>query len=142
ARFQASAVASEAELGVVEAPRTIGPALVTGGGQDWDRVGEAVHAYLTLPLPALSAQQRDQAARRLVRRWAVSRAVDPSVLQAAGDAWGRFLASEFPGATQLTEQPITWWNEEDQVMEGWIDTLLRGPDGSTVLVDHKTYPGP
>lgn len=26
-------------------------------------------------------------------------------------------------------------------MEGWIDTLLRLPDGRIVLVDHKTYPG-
>src|SRR5699024_1716675 len=52
-----------------------------------------------------------------------------------------FLTAEFPGAEQLTEQPITWWNEQDQVMEGWIDTLLRLPDGQIVLVDHKTYPG-
>lgn len=140
-RFQASGVASADALGTVHAPRRIGAALVEGGGRDWDRVGEAVHAYLALPLPALDAPRREQAARRLVERWAVARAVGPEALLAAGEAWQAFLAAELPGAEVLTEQPITWWNEEDQVMEGWIDALLRLPDGGHVLVDHKTYPG-
>ncbi|WP_341856950.1 PD-(D/E)XK nuclease family protein [Brachybacterium sp. GPGPB12] len=59
----------------------------------------------------------------------------------AGQAWAAFLAAEPPVAEELTERPITWWNEDDQVMEGWIDTLLRLPDGQVVLVDHKSYPG-
>ncbi|MGO1199283.1 MAG: UvrD-helicase domain-containing protein [Dermabacteraceae bacterium] len=141
ARFQASGVDSADDLGEVLPPRTIGRRLVPGGGPQWERVGEAVHAYLALPLAHLSAAQQENAAARLVQRWAVSRAVDPGVLREAGDAWARFLAEEFPDAEELTEQPITWWNEEDQVMEGWVDTLLRMPDGQIVLVDHKSYPG-
>ena len=141
-RFQASGVASAEELGTVGAPRSIGRRLVPDtGGPQWERVGEAIHAYLALPLPHLTAVQREAAAARLVQRWAVSRAVDAAVLQEAGEAWAAFLAAEFPGAEELTEQPITWWNEDDQVMEGWIDTLLRLPDGQVVLVDHKSYPG-
>ena len=142
ARFQASGVASAEELGTVGAPRSIGRRLVPDtGGPQWERVGEAIHAYLALPLPHLTAVQREAAAARLVQRWAVSRAVDAAVLQEAGEAWAAFLAAEFPGAEELTEQPITWWNEQDQVMEGWIDTLLRLPGGEIVLVDHKSYPG-
>ncbi|PWH07476.1 exonuclease V subunit beta [Brachybacterium endophyticum] len=141
ARFQASAVASDDTLGTVHPPRRIGPALVSGGGQDWNRVGEAVHAFLALPLDQLTPALQEQAALRLVGRWAVSRAVGARTLLAAGDAWQQFLAAEFPGAEVLTEQPIAWWNEEEQVMEGWIDALLRLPDGELVLVDHKTYPG-
>ena len=141
ARFQASGVGSEESLATVSAPRRIGPVLVRGGGPQWERVGEAIHAYLALPLEQLSPAQRDSAAQRLLERWVVTRTVDADVLHAAGQAWGRFLAEEFPGAQQLTEQPITWWNEEDQVMEGWIDTLLRLPSGEIVLVDHKSYPG-
>ena len=139
ARFQASGVGAEDVAGTVGAPRTIGRRLVPGGGPQWERVGEAVHAYLALP--PLGEAQREAAAARLVERWAVSRAVEPSVLREAGQAWAGFLAAEFPGAEELTEQPISWWNEDDQVMEGWIDTLLRLPDGQVVLVDHKTYPG-
>lgn len=141
ARMQASGVASAAELGTVAEPRTIGPALVSGGGKGWDRVGEAVHAYLALPLAELTPALRQRAAERLVDRWAVRRAVGPQALLRAGEAWMGFLAAELPGAEQVTEQPIAWWNEDGQTMEGWIDALLRRPDGSTVLVDHKTYPG-
>ncbi|AXK44234.1 UvrD-helicase domain-containing protein [Brachybacterium saurashtrense] len=141
ARFQASGVASDEALGTVHAPRTIGRRLVTGGGPQWERVGEAIHAYLALPLDALTEEQREAAAARLVQRWTVSRTVEPTVLVEAGTAWASFLAEEFPGAELLTEQPLTWWNEEDQVMEGWIDTLLRLPGGEIVLVDHKSYPG-
>jgi ATP-dependent helicase/nuclease subunit A len=141
ARFQASGVASDDALGTVHAPRSIGPALVSGGGRDWNRVGEAVHAFLALPLAQLTPALQEQAALRLVERWAVSRAVGAETLLAACRAWQEFLAAEFPGARVLTEQPIAWWNEEEQVMEGWIDALLALPDGSRVLVDHKTYPG-
>ena len=141
ARFQASGVSSGGSLGTVGAPHRIGEPIVDRGGRDWDRVGEAMHAYLSLPLPQLSPEQREQAAQRLVARWAVTRAVGPEALLRAGEAWQSYLEQEFPGAEVLTEQPITWWNEEDQVMEGWIDALLRLPDGSHVLVDHKTYPG-
>ncbi|MFL0456935.1 UvrD-helicase domain-containing protein [Brachybacterium paraconglomeratum] len=141
ARFQASGVGSEGVAGAVSEPRRIGRRLVTGGGPQWERVGEAIHAYLAMPLAHLEDAQRRAAAARLVERWAVARAVEPSVLIEAGQAWAGFLAAELPGAEELTEQPITWWNEDDQVMEGWIDTLLRLPDGQVVLVDHKSYPG-
>ena len=141
ARFQASGVGSEGVAGTVSEPRRIGRRLVTGGGPQWERVGEAIHAYLAMPLAHLDDAQRRAAAARLVERWAVARAVEPSVLIEAGEAWAGFLAAELPGAEELTEQPITWWNEDDQVMEGWIDTLLRLPDGQVVLVDHKSYPG-
>ena len=56
----------------------------------------------------------------------------------SGTGW---IEATFPGAEVLTEQPIAWRNENDQVMEGWIDALLKLPNGEHVLVDHKSYPG-
>ncbi len=141
ARFQASGVESRDELGTVHEPVRIGPRLVREGDQGWERVGEAVHGYLALPLRMLDAEQRERAARRLVQRWSVERMLGADALSGAGRAWQDHLEARFPGAEELTEQPITWWNEEDQVMEGWIDTLLRLPSGEIVLVDHKSYPG-
>lgn len=141
ARFRASGLPSTAADLLVSAPRRLGPPLVERGGKDWDRVGEAVHAYLALPLAELSDSQRTAAAERLVERWLVGRALGAPTLLEAGGRWLAFVAAELPGAELLTEQPIAWWNEDAQAMEGWIDTLLRLPDGSSVLVDHKTYPG-
>ncbi|MGY5764252.1 UvrD-helicase domain-containing protein [Brachybacterium sp. DNPG3] len=140
-RFQASGVASDDALGSVLEPVRIGPALVERGGQGWERVGEAVHGYLALPLRDLDEEQRLLAARRLVRRWSVERSLGAERLVEAGRAWHAHLDDRFPGAVQLTEQPITWWNEDAQVMEGWIDALLRLPDDRVVLVDHKSFPG-
>lgn len=141
ARVQASRTASTDDLGTVGAPQRIGPRIVERGAADWDRVGEAVHAYLALPHDLLTPEQRESAAQRLVDRWAVGHAIEADVLVRAGTAWSEYLGDRYPGAEQLTEQPITWWNEDEQVMEGWIDALLRCPDGRIVLVDHKTYPG-
>lgn len=141
ARFQASGVDSREDLGDVREPMRIGPRLVPAGGQGWERVGEAVHGYLALPLRSLDAEQRERAARRLVQRWTVERALGTEALIGAGQAWLDHLDAAFPGAEELTEQPISWWNEEDQVMEGWVDALLRLPTGEIVLVDHKSYPG-
>ncbi|MDN5901134.1 MAG: exonuclease V subunit beta, partial [Brachybacterium sp.] len=84
---------------------------------------------------------RERAARRLVQRWSVQRALGAEALIGAGQAWLDHVDAAFPDAEELTEQPITWWNEDAQVMEGWVDTLLRLPSGDVVLVDHKSYPG-
>src|SRR5699024_553390 len=119
ARFQASGVESRDELGTVHEPVRIGPQLVREGAQGWARVGEAVHGYLALPLRRLGAERRERAARRRVRRWSVGRMLGADALIGAGRAWQDHLEAAFPGGEELTEQPSTWWNEEDQVMEGW-----------------------
>ncbi|SLM89977.1 UvrD-helicase domain-containing protein [Brachybacterium nesterenkovii] len=141
ARFRASGVASDGLRAEIVRVAVLGDPLVRGGGAGWDRVGEAVHGYLALPLAELDAAARLRAAERLRARWQVERAVPAAVIVTAGERWCAYLAAEHAGAEVLTEQPIAGWNEEAQAMEGWIDTLLRSPDGSLVLVDHKTYPG-
>ena len=141
ARFRASGVASDGLRAEIVRVAVLGDPLVRGGGAGWDRVGEAVHGYLALPLAELDAAARLRAAERLRARWQVQRAVPAAVIVTAGERWCAYLAAEHAGAEVLTEQPIAGWNEEAQAMEGWIDTLLRSPDGSVVLVDHKTYPG-
>src|SRR5690606_25079699 len=68
ARFRASGVGADGVAGSVSEPRMIGRRLVDGGGPQWERVGEAVHAYLALPLAHLDDTQRHSAAGRLVER--------------------------------------------------------------------------
>lgn len=141
ARVRASAATGDGHDAQVRRVGVLGEPLVRGGGEHWDRVGEAVHGYLALPLAHLDDTARHRAAERLRARWLVERAVDTETVVSAGERWLAHLAREHPEAEILTEQPIAWWNEDSQVMEGWIDTLLRDPDGSLILVDHKTYPG-
>lgn len=40
----------------------------------------------------------------------------------------------------VTEQPIAWHNDVDQVTEGWIDAQLMLSNDDHILVDHKAHP--
>ncbi|MGO1874366.1 MAG: UvrD-helicase domain-containing protein, partial [Canibacter sp.] len=111
------------------------------GGKDWDRIGDAVHAYLGLPLASLSEATARAAAERILDRWNADTVLSAETLLEIGRRWTEWIDTTFPGAEVFTEQPIAWRNDDDQVMEGWVDTLIVQLDGSYVLVDHKSYPG-
>ncbi|MDO5730366.1 UvrD-helicase domain-containing protein [Corynebacterium sphenisci] len=132
ARAEATAVVDRA---------TLGAPVVAGGAAGWDAVGDCVHAYLALPLAAMDAGRRAEAAARLVAAWGVGDRMGADRLVAVGERWTGWVAAEYPGARLRTEVPITWVNEGHQVLEGWIDALIECADGAVVLVDHKSYPG-
>lgn len=119
----------------------LGPALVTGGGKDWNKVGDCIHAYLAAPLNHLSEEQKLSTATRLVGSWRVGDRVDADRVVEAGERWTRWLASTYPGASSATEVPFAWSNPDHQRAQGWLDELLTLDDGRRVIVDHKTYPG-
>ncbi|MFD5867574.1 UvrD-helicase domain-containing protein [Corynebacterium sp. NPDC060344] len=144
ARIAPSSIAATEEqratAAVVERA-VLGTPLVSGGGQHWERVGEAVHGYLGLPLAALGDDLRAQAAERLIASWGVGAHVSAETMVDIGTRWLGWLDREFPGAVIRSEVPVTWRNDAHQVHEGWIDQILELPDGRLILVDHKTYPG-
>ncbi|QOD04354.1 exodeoxyribonuclease V subunit beta [Pseudarthrobacter sp. BIM B-2242] len=139
ARFAASSLDSSGHDAAVTAVVELGSRLAEHGSDDWGAVGSAVHAYLGTQFSALSPADRQDLAERIVERWHVEGTVDPLLLITSGDRFEAYLDSEFPGWVRHREAAIGW-RPENQVMEGWIDLLLEGPEGF-VLVDHKTYPG-
>ncbi|WP_193084616.1 UvrD-helicase domain-containing protein [Brevibacterium aurantiacum] len=141
AHFTASSVGSEGIDAEVSFLANLGEPLVDKGRKDWDRIGDAVHAYLGLPLASLSEATVSEAAERILDRWNAGTVLSAEVLAEIGRRWTAWIEATFPGAEVLTEQPIAWRNENDQAMEGWIDVLLKLPNGDHILVDHKTYPG-
>ena len=141
ARFTASSVAPEGIDEEVSILATLGEPLVEKGGRDWDRIGDAVHAYLGLPLTALPDDARRAAADRILRRWSATGVLNVEMLIEFGRRWTEWIDATFPGAEVMTEFPVVWRNNCDQIMEGWIDTRVLLPDGEHILVDHKAYPG-
>jgi ATP-dependent helicase/nuclease subunit A len=141
ARFTASSVGSEGIDAEVSVVANLGEPLVDKGGKDWDLVGDAVHAYLGLPLSSLTEEMAEDAADRILHRWNAGTVLSTELLVEIGRRWTQWIDVTFPGAEVLTEQPIAWRNEVGQVMEGWIDTLLELSNDQHALVDHKTYPG-
>ena len=141
AHFTASSVGSEGIDAEVSVLANLGEPLVDKGGKDWARIGDAVHTYLGLPLASLPEATASEAAERILDRWNAGTVLSAEVLVEIGRRWTEWIDTTFPDAEVLTEQPIAWRNDGEQVMEGWIDTLLKLPTGDHVLVDHKTYPG-
>ncbi|WP_353711466.1 UvrD-helicase domain-containing protein [Arthrobacter sp. K5] len=139
ARFAASSLDSAGHEASVRAVAEFGSRLAEHGSDDWGAVGSAVHAYLGTEFSVLDAAQQQHLAERIVARWQVEGTIDCSLLLTAGERLESYLDLEFPGWSRYREAAIGW-RPDNQVMEGWIDLLLEGPDGF-VLVDHKTYPG-
>src|SRR5699024_7473126 len=72
ARFTASNVNSEGIEAEVSVVAELGEPLVDKGGKDWNLIGDAVHAYLGLPLSSLAEETAKGAAERIVQRWNAS----------------------------------------------------------------------
>ena len=140
-RFTASSVPSAGVEAEIEILAELGEALVEKGGKYWDRVGDAVHAYLGLPLTTLTDELKRTAAQRILSRWDEDGVLNGDVLIEVGNRWTEWVEATYPGAEVVTESPIAWRNEDSQVMEGWIDARILLPNGEHILVDHKSYPG-
>ncbi|MCJ7858367.1 UvrD-helicase domain-containing protein [Corynebacterium kalidii] len=119
----------------------LGEPLVSGGGEEWNKVGDCIHAYLAAPLGQLSDARRQAAASRLVAGWGVGDRVTADQVVTAGQRWTDWVGRTFPGAVTASEVPFAWTNPDHQRAQGWLDQLLTLPDGRRVVVDHKTYPG-
>lgn len=144
ARFVASQVEAtdeEKAAAVIYRVATIGERLVERGGMKWNQVGDAVHAYLALPLAQMDVEARANAASSLVDRWGVGAYLEATHLTVAGEQWLDWINRAYPGAAVRTEVPFTWTNELGQSTSGWMDTLIETTDGDLIVVDHKTYPG-
>jgi len=119
----------------------LGEPIVSGGGPEWERVGDCLHAYLATPYPELAPATRVAVAERLVRAWGVGSMLSAAEVVDCGQRWSDWIDRTHPGAVISTEIPFTWMNEEHQRTQGWLDQLIRTPGGDVIVVDHKTYPG-
>ncbi|MBJ2119416.1 UvrD-helicase domain-containing protein [Arthrobacter sp. MSA 4-2] len=140
ARIQASKQQAGSQLETVSEHADLGNRLIPHGDRGWDAVGSAIHAFLGTEYGALAQSDQLGLAKQIVDRWRVGDLVSADVLLVAGERLADFLSASYPNAVQYREAPIAWRNEQDQVMEGWIDLLLEIPAGY-VLIDHKSYPG-
>lgn len=140
-RMQPSKASSKGH-GEVVAVADLGEALADHGGQDWNLVGTAIHAYLALPRGVVEADRDDEVLKGILQRWVggSSQAPGVDIVKRASERWWAWLDNRCPGARVQTEVPFRWVSPENQVFEGWIDAVIQ-TETETVIVDHKTYPG-
>jgi ATP-dependent exoDNAse (exonuclease V) beta subunit len=109
----------------------------------WDQVGTALHAFLASDLPALTRQQREVRALRILNNAHLAQSFSVEALIAASDEWRRFVEQRWPGARWHREVPIAATVETPEGLrqiQGTVDLLLQ-TDSGVVLVDHKSFPG-
>jgi ATP-dependent exoDNAse (exonuclease V) beta subunit len=100
---------------------------------EYDLLGNAFHAFFAIN--PKSCQQ--EVAERLLANWQQQYAVKPETVVTACYRLYDWIESEFPGSSVACEVPMTWRNEQGQLLQGFIDMLIDTGDGY-VIVDHKT----
>lgn len=110
------------------------------GQPDMDALGSAIHAYLALDYSEMTGEERLETVQEILKNWGVETALEPADLLLAGEKLHAFMNKHYPGCKVLKEWPIFLRNEQNQVMQGWIDVLVETANGY-VIIDHKSYPG-
>ncbi|HIW91576.1 MAG TPA: UvrD-helicase domain-containing protein [Candidatus Corynebacterium avicola] len=143
ATFTASSTQATDELtraATVTVVADLGEALISGGGDEWNKVGDCIHSYLAAPLGILAPEMKQSVASRLVASWGVGDKVTAAQVMECGERWTRYLEEEMQATAVDSEVPFTWQTEAGQRVNGWLDQLVT-TDSGPVVVDHKTYPG-
>jgi len=118
---------------------SLGNRLALTGKPAMDDFGNAMHGFL-------GADHGDEEdvrlvmAERMLSRWEVEGAIEPVDMLLASDRLNHFIIERYPEVKILREWPMTMVLENNQRMQGWLDMLLKLPDGY-VVIDHKSYPG-
>src|SRR5699024_11661361 len=93
ARFTASIVCSDGTDAEVNIVANLGEPLVDKGGKDWDLVGDAVHAYLGLPLSSLTEEMAKDDAERILHRWNAGTVLSTETLFEIGRRWTQWIGT-------------------------------------------------
>ncbi|GMO32375.1 MAG: UvrD-helicase domain-containing protein [Termitinemataceae bacterium] len=99
--------------------------------------GSAIHGFFALDAAKLSTEKLLVKADQILECWNVKGTAAPKELLKANVNFYSWLKSKYSGALYFRECPITWWKDNYQRMEGYIDLLVELPNGY-VIVDHKT----
>ena len=125
---------------VVELP---GAMPMEGTVLEYNKLGDAVHAFLAADVEGLAPDARQERARRIVSAHGFAGQVRPEALVGAGDRLRGFVHARWPGAVWHREVSLgAVFGEAAQrrALGGSVDLLLETAEGY-VLFDHKTFPG-
>jgi ATP-dependent helicase/nuclease subunit A len=105
-----------------------------------NHLGQCVHAFLAWDafVDVADHDRRFLKAKAMRERFEVVDMVEVSTLVAMGTRLWAALDARFPGHRRRTEVPMQHRLSTGSVVRGQIDLLLDLPDGSAVIVDHKT----
>lgn len=105
-------------------------------------LGNAVHSlFAALPsMQTLDDHEKFNIAARCLAAYGVTGMLPPDTLVLAAKRFHCWIESNYTGAKWYTEVPVTSPRAAGGQWVGTIDLALQLPDGSIVIVDHKSAP--
>jgi ATP-dependent helicase/nuclease subunit A len=110
--------------------------------ENYSSFGDAIHAYMAA-LPSLLGvddSRKQTVALRCLATYTVDGMLAPSVLVATGDRFVQWVNDTFPDSTWRVEVPALAARAAGGSWNGTIDLILELPDGTVVVIDHKSAP--
>jgi len=108
---------------------------------DMSALGNAIHSYLAIDTRRFSEGGRMELAKNIISNWQLpENSISPGDVVEMGNRLVTFLLNRYPKSDIMREWPMTFKTKEGQTIQGWIDMLIKTPDGF-VIIDHKSYPG-
>ena len=132
---------ADAMMGTTQLP---GPSYFPSDAKEdqFAAMGDAVHAYMaSLPSTrALGDGDRLRIAERCLSAFSVTGLLSPTVLVSAGERFCAWVQERYHDARWHTEAAMTGPRATGGQWFGTGDLLLDLPDGSVVILDHKSAP--
>lgn len=132
-----AAMGERVELGLPKLPAFVGDDF-----ESLNHLGQCLHAYLAWDafVDVTDTSKRLQRAALMRQRFEITDDFEISasdIVRFGTQLWAA-LDVRFPGHTRHTEVPMQHRLPTGSVVRGQLDLLLKLPDGSAVVVDHKT----
>jgi ATP-dependent exoDNAse (exonuclease V) beta subunit len=118
----------------------IGERLEIKGAADMTALGEALHSIIAAEINVPEGDSAHRAAR-VLKEWGFEGVISPEVAIASARGFISWANRTFDSLAWRPEHPIVYVNQNGQVVQGFIDVLLKTTDGYVVL-DHKSSARP
>jgi len=121
-----------------------GPSIFPNGAKEehYADIGESVHSFLAaLPsLESASGAAQAQVAERCLVSYGLTGMLSAEELVVAGNRFRDWVIATYPDARWHTEIEVSGPKSSGGHWHGIVDLLLELPDGSVVIIDHKSAP--
>lgn len=106
---------------------------------NYDVLGDAIHAFLSLDRTDQTKSKSIELATEILKSFDMTKFVDPENLVEQADCFEKKISEMFPAAKIFREIPVGQISQ-GVITKGFADMILESEEG-LVVIDHKSYGG-
>lgn len=110
--------------------------------KEFSSFGDAIHAYMAASpsLIGVDDSRKQKVALQCLAAYSIDGKLAPTTLVATGDPFVKWVSETFRDATWRVEVPAVAARAASGLWKGTLDLILELPDGTVVVIDHKSAP--